>query len=341
MMRTLAAILFFSLAAPLVSIAAEDDPNPVTRETWRVRDLLEHGRYAELDAIELRSRDLRQTVADGNQLRYAYFAAMRCSCAATRDEQFREARMLAGHFAAWSKANPGSLTAQLGPVYNAMDVAFAHRGGGTADSVRAEDWDPYEKNIARAERLLDSMPAAVKAQAQWQYLKLKAVRFGKHTRAEYEAVLGNALEKHPEDFGLYAEALVHYSPLWGGSPLEEKQFIEASALRTQAFWGDAAYARLHWKARSDDMFNTGKADWKRMKAAFEQLVKDYPDPWNVNGFGSFACMAYDFAFLGGMAQTIRAKPVMRAWSTPAWDGKANYERCMKLGDMVFQHGNAR
>ena len=77
--------------------------------------------------------------------------------------------------------------------------------------------------------------------------------------------------------------------------------------------GEILYARLNWSVSTNDMFRNGQTDWKRMKAGFERMVQDHPDPWNVNNFAKFACVANDWETVKNLTATIGEKPIVMAW----------------------------
>ena len=69
----------------------------------------------------------------------------------------------------------------------------------------------------------------------------------------------------------------------------------------------------------------GTANWPRMKSGFEHIVKDHPDPWNLNNFAKFACMARDRDTLRGLM--ARIQPAVLA----AWGNMGFYQSCVELG----------
>jgi hypothetical protein len=313
---------------------AADQVRPFDRQVQRVEALLGEGRYAELDALELRSRDPAVVLEDGQPVRYAFFNAIECGCGGrNRDAALGEAMALEKKLDAWRKANPESRAARLGMALQALAVAGAYRGQGWAGDVPPQNWAPFRENVARAVSLLDAMPPEMKSDPEWYATRLKTLRIDSPDRTEYESLLSRALEEQPRGMEIYFEAVQHFQPNWGGSDAELRAFIDQSALRTREWWGDTMYARLNWFAKTGDMFKSGRTDWKRMKSAFEQLLEKYPDPWTLNNFGSFACTAYDFRTLGAMAERIRANAVMAAWG-----GMGNYERCIALAEQVHKAG---
>jgi hypothetical protein len=55
-----------------------------------------------------------------------------------------------------------------------------------------------------------------------------------------------------------------------------------------------------------------------MRAGFDRIVKNFPDPWNLNSYARYACMAEDWLAMERLARQIGDKPVM------AWYGKQEH-----------------
>jgi len=70
---------------------------------------------------------------------------------------------------------------------------------------------------------------------------------------------------------------------------------------------------MNWSQGTTTMFQDGSTDWSRMKAGFEELVSAYPDPWNINNFARFACIAGDWRTMGRLSEKIGEAPIPAAW----------------------------
>ena len=78
------------------------------------------------------------------------------------------------------------------------------------------------------------------------------------------------------------------------------------------------------------MFDNGQADWSRMKAGFERMIKDYPDPWNINNYAKFACLAEDWKTVSFLNKQIEQKPLLDAWSR----SQKYYDYCIAFANMA-------
>ena len=323
----------YSALACLVFIAVGSSAlaqvRPVDRQAREVRALFDAGKFAELDAIELKSRDLSVTLSDGQPLRVGYFAGLTCACGdRTREDQFNTIARMNPAYQAWSKSNPGSRTARLGPALYLLQHGLAFRGETYAQDVPRADWIAFQEKIEASRKALDSIAAEMKDEPMWYAARLKVARYLQHgDKAAYEALLEDAMTRHPRFLPIYFEGAAHYSSSWGGSSAELKRYIESVAARTKPLMGDVMYARLNWSEGSTGMFFNGQADWKRMKPALDELVKDYPDDWNLNNFAIFSCHAGDGPTLKILLTRIQGRIALQAW-----DGMEEYAKCAQFAE---------
>lgn len=58
-----------------------------------------------------------------------------------------------------------------------------------------------------------------------------------------------------------------------------------------------------------------------MKAGFDDILARYPDAWNYNNYGKFACLAKDKKSTGEFFTKMGDRPISQAWGTKAlFDG---------------------
>ncbi len=151
-------------------------------------------------------------------------------------------------------------------------------------------------------------------------------------RERFLATYEEAARRHPYYLPIHFAASAYHAPRWYGSTEASRSFIERATERTAPRWGDTLYARLNWSTWTRDMFEDGQADWARMKAGFERIVKDHPDPWNVNNFARFACHAGDLQTAARLATLIGDKPMAAAWYNDA----RHYEHCRSRAEQAVR-----
>jgi hypothetical protein len=73
------------------------------------------------------------------------------------------------------------------------------------------------------------------------------------------------------------------------------------------------------------LFELTPADWKKMKAGFDDIVKRYPDDWNYNHYAWFACVARDAATTKQAFEKVGDRLDTSLWSNRQW-----LNRCRSL-----------
>ena len=77
------------------------------------------------------------------------------------------------------------------------------------------------------------------------------------------------------------------------------------------------YARIYWFASQrefdNDLFRGSKAMWPKMKAGFDDVIRRYPDAWNLNHYAKFACLAGDRSKTREVLAKLPGEPIASAW----------------------------
>ena len=97
-----------------------------------------------------------------------------------------------------------------------------------------------------------------------------------------------------------------------------KKIVDLGIARTQAVDGQAMYARTMWYLSSligDAAFSNEVVVWSRMKQGMYDVLKRYPDAWNVNNFARFACVAHDAQTARDLLPKALELPVLEVWKT--------------------------
>jgi hypothetical protein len=143
---------------------------------------------------------------------------------------------------------------------------------------------------------------------------------------EVPALYRDAAASHPLYLPIHFHGATFVSPRWGGSIPELGKAVEFAVERARSRWKDFAYARLNWALSTPTMFTDGQADWPRMRGAFEQLVAEFPDSWNLNNLAKFACIAGDHATINELSARIGATVIPEAW----FGDPDSYRQCAML-----------
>lgn len=228
----------------------------------------------------------------------------------------------------WTAKHPKSVAAAIALSQVYLAHGWAYRGGGYANSVSKEDFARFKGYVNRAQEALLARADTGKADPNWHWKMLEVARLQGWPDAKYFAFAEAALEAFPNDYDIYFELSTRLVPQWGGSLEQLAAFAEHSAERTKATDGRAMYARIYWSAYGmlgAERLKRGELDWPKIRAGFDDVVKRYPDPWNLNFFARMACDAGDKA----TARRVLAR-IGDTIEPAAWDNRAAYSRCKNL-----------
>jgi hypothetical protein len=77
------------------------------------------------------------------------------------------------------------------------------------------------------------------------------------------------------------------------------------------------------------LFVQSAAAWPDMKNGFDDLIAQYPVPWNLNAYAYFACQANDWGTARQVLDKIGVNLDFNAWGD---GGESDYNAC---ADRVF------
>lgn len=203
--------------------------------------------------------------------------------------------------------------------------AWAHRGSGYASTVSDEAWPRFHKYIAAARANLEANKAVASVDPKWYEEMLIVARAQGWEQDQVEKLLDEALDREPVYYQTYFMALEGLLPKWGGGLDEIEEFAQDAARRTSQLEGQGMYARVYWFASQtqfkNDIFKNSFVDWPQMKAGFEDIIRRYPDAWNLNNYAYFSCMARDKAKTAELLERIGTSVVRQAWKPLALKGE--------------------
>lgn len=230
----------------------------------------------------------------------------------------------------WIAASPKSPAAHLARAQLLVTHAWTLRGGGWAKDVPAGAWQPFHEYMTQAEQYLLEHKAVAGADPNWYGLMFKVAAAQQWDRDKYERLLQEALSQAPTYYQNYFDALDYLLPKWGGNAAEIEIFADHAVEISRATEGNAMYARIYWYAAQSQYSNSNlisdsRVSWPKMKAGFEDVMKKYPDRWNLNNYARFACEAKDQAKAKELMKRVGKNPLMAAWRN-----EVIFEECEKL-----------
>lgn len=225
----------------------------------------------------------------------------------------------------WGAQFPGSVLPALALSRAHEEHAWAHRGTGYSSTVTEEAWSQFAANVRLASHALASRADAGKKDPNWWYQMLMLAWVQSWPEERYWQLANAAMEAFPQNHDIYSAIARKLLPQWGGSWKAVAALADHAVQRTRKAQGESLYARIYWHVQSylnPGLFTSGQADWPRIRAGFEDLIKRYPDPWNINSYARLACDAGDKDTAQRLFPRIRNSVVPSAWAN-----HAAYSRC--------------
>lgn len=292
-----------------------------------VADAFLSGNFEKLEKYYSIYRQRTSRTPDGQwELQFFYIGLLPAHSKTERDWMEAEAKILK-----WIKAYPKSPAPYI--VYSRFLISrgWHFRGEQFAKEVPREAWEPFQKNIELARSTLERSKEIASVDPQWYANMLIVARLQSWSRKEVKKLLHEALYKEPYYQGTYHEAFSYLLPKWTGSFEEAEKLADDAVAITNKCEGRAMYTRIYWRAFNGESeftsksFNSAHVDWKKMSEGFEDILVHYPDPWNVNNYARFACLARDKAKARELINKIGSKPVIEAWN----QDEVNFTDCQK------------
>ncbi|MDQ1831430.1 tetratricopeptide repeat protein [Massilia scottii] len=338
------AILLACLAAPALSHAAPQPPGATgaagtavqgsadmhAREALASETLryLQARDYKGLEALYQKIRGSGQRTPSGIWKQAQFYNQLRGFGQWSTDAAYWDT--VQGQAKAWQKQYPKSVPARLFEAYMLIKRAEANRGSGYYNTLTEKQRRDLSQGSAAAMRVLEEMQAlAAKADdPEWHRAMLKVLPLtSQFTQERYQKKIGAAMARHPNYHEAYFTAAGYSMAHWGGAP----DAVEQLAQDLNNVGGKeqgAMYARLYWymdqSAYKGKIFEVSQADWPTMRASFEALVAQYPDPWNLNAYAYFACLANDVGAMAPVLARLGQQIDLRAWGE---NGAATHARC--------------
>jgi hypothetical protein len=217
----------------------------------------------------------------------------------------------------WLAAYPSSTTAPLAYARMLRNHGWSIRGGGYANTVESQNWKPFREYNERARAYLEKYKEIASRDPYWYALMAEIATVQEWHEAEFERLIAEGLQREPLFYQLYFAAIDYYAPKWGGTAEAVEKFARQAVTKTKASEGFGMYARTYWYASEtqydDRLFSDSLVDWLTMKKGIDDILKKYPDSWNINNFAKFACLSRDKAKTASLIAQIDAAPIMAVW----------------------------
>lgn len=219
----------------------------------------------------------------------------------------------------WVSSNPNSPTGHLAYATILKSHAWMYRGVGFASEVRPEDWKPFRDYIAKTRKYLEAHKKVASKDPYWYQLMIHVSTAESWSLGDFNALVDESTSRHPYFYQAYFAAINYLTPRWHGSKEEIENFARKAVDVTREKEGESMYARIYWYASQvnygNSLFTDSKVVWEKMSKSIDDVLKRYPDQWNINNFAHFACLAHDAQKTKQLIERIEGKPIIEAWDS--------------------------
>lgn len=232
--------------------------------------------------------------------------------------------------AEWAKQFPHSTLAVLSQSEAYLQHGWAYRGEGYAYTVSPEASRKLKEYAGRAHEVLLARETAGRKDPNWYVQMLEVARVQGWSRDRTLALFRDASKAFPINYDIYFAAALQLTPRWGGSQEAVAGIAAYAVEQSRKVEGETLYARIYWAVwhSMDAEWSGPDVDWKRVRAGFEDVIKRYPDRWNLNHYARFACDAGDVETSRRLLLRIRGD-----LEHVAWQGRAHYQRCVQAAGL--------
>lgn len=313
--KAIGALVLIALFQGSVAIAQVDYRRPYQRAADEYLALLMKGSPDDLERAADDARKASATIPDGQPKLAAFYGGVAgcvfqlCAHRLT-DEDWKARRQ---KIEEWRNRRSDSVTAEVSMAMNTLQYGWYVRGTGGAHNISEERWKLFNERVETARQELEKLGAVAKRDPGWFDAMLLVALSQGWPRERFDALYETAARQHPSYIPIHFIGVAYHSERWHGSQQQMQEFIERATAHSRAQLGEMVYARLHWAMANARMFQGGQADWPRMKRGFERLIKDYPDPWNLNNYARFACLANDWPTVSQQLAAIGDNVIINAW----------------------------
>ena len=230
----------------------------------------------------------------------------------------------------WAARYPQSSLVAVVQARTLLDHGWSWRGDGFARSVSPEGFKKLALYSQRSYDALMAREAVGRKDPYWYVQLLTLARAQGWDNDRRAALFQEATQAFPLNYNIYFAISTQLTPRWGGSPEAIASLAAFAVEKTRKVEGESMYARVYWNVADwlDTDLGGPDVNWKRIRAGFEDILKRYPDSWNLNYYARFACDARD------MPTTRRLLLRIKGDVEPAaWRERTNYLRCLQAAGL--------
>ena len=178
----------------------------------------------------------------------------------------------------WAGEHPAAAMPRIILAEVWRSYAWKIRGSGTANTVKPQNWKPFNDRHAKTNKLLAEAAALEQKSPEWYLVALLAARVEEKDRAAFEKLFEQAVALEPHYYYLYQAKAAYLLPQWHGADGEWERFAEAAANQVDGEQGDiilfTVYAQLMFQ-RDMEFMEARRSIAPRLLAGFRAIDKLY------------------------------------------------------------------
>jgi hypothetical protein len=278
--------------------------------------LLRAGDFAQFDTLATRLRDSSaRTPAGAWKLSMFYSGVWRAGSTDANDAAWARLEAAAEQYL---DAHPNSPTAVVLDAKVLLEHAAVQRGDAYASKVPESHWAPFYSHVDATLRVLESHREVGSADPEWYAIRLWAMNLRDVRRPQILAFTREALERYPQYYPIHYRAARALLPKWGGSKPLMQEYLALALERTRATEGTQIYGRVIFNlARNSNRpleeFAEVDAQWAPFKASYEEILRAYPDPYNLGALRAMACLTGNKEDYKAVTQRVTPPAPSVAW----------------------------
>jgi Domain of unknown function (DUF4034) len=214
----------------------------------------------------------------------------------------------------WIQKYPNSPHARIVQAQFSVNRAWFFRGSGFSSTVTKQAWPLVAKYIEDARKALDNCKSTCAKDPHRYEIMFFVASAQSWSHEQIEALVRDLLDHGQSYVPAYQSAARLLLPKWSGSYEAVEAFAKLATERNAKIEGNGMYTRIYWNlGESSTLFSDGRADWPTMKRGFEEILRQYPDPRNLNGEAMFACAAGDRATYLSVMKQLGSRLLPSIW----------------------------
>jgi hypothetical protein len=312
-LRVLAlAILAFALCRPVGAAELELEESLKSQAAA----LLRAGDFAQLDTLAAQLRETSaRTPAGAWKLSMLYSGVWRAGGADANDAAWTRLEAGAEQYLG---EHPNSPTAVVVDAKILIEHAAVYRGGEYAARVSQSNWAPFYAHVDATLRILDSHREVGSVDPEWYAIRVWALNLRDVPGEKILAFTREALQRYPQYDPIHYRAARALLPKWHGSKQLMQQYLALALDRTRATEGTQIYGRVIFNlARNsnrplEELTEVG-AQWAPFKASYEEILRAYPDPYNLETLRAMACLTGEKEDYKAIRQRVSGPAPTVAW----------------------------